>query len=225
MGAPIEIGRDEARRRAEEELAKAKYHGIPDWISDVVRRISELVDRVLSPVLGGPGAGGAGWVLLVVVLVVVVALVLIVWRVGLPRWRRRIPDAEVGLDDERAPQEYRGAADRAAAQGDWTDAIRERFRALVRELEHRTVIDPRPGRTALEAAGAAARLMPAVEPSLRTAASLFNDVMYGSVTADEGGYRTMVTADDAIRAEAARFRHPEPDGHRDLDGHREGAVS
>lgn len=211
MGAPIEIDGDEARRRAEEELAKAKYHGVPDWISDIFRRISDLFDKALSPSLGGTGGGG-NWVFLVVVLVVVAALVLIAWRVGLPRWRRRIPDAEVGLDEEQDAEEYRSAADLAAAAGDWTSAIRERFRALVRELEHRTIIDPRPGRTALEAAGVAARLMPAVHDQLRTAAGLFNDVMYGSVTADESGYRRMVAADTAVRDEASRFRHRDTEG-------------
>lgn len=209
MGAPIEIGRDEARRRAEEELAKAKYHGVPDWIADILRTLLEMINNALNPAFGTPGSGGFNWVFLVVVVLVVAGLGVIAWRVGLPRWRRRVPDAEVGLDDERAPDDYRSAADRAAAAGDWTSAVRERFRALVRELEHRTIIDPRPGRTAFEAAGVTARLMPAVDDQLRTAAGLFNDVMYGSVIADEPRYRAMVAADQAVRDEATRFRHPE----------------
>lgn len=211
MGAPIEIGRDEARRRAEDELAKAKYQGLPDWLVELWQRLQDLLQGLLRPPVQPPsGAGGFNWVFLVIVIIVVAGLALIAVRVGLPRWRPRTVDAEVETDQEVEPQQYRTDAQRAADAGDWSTAIRERFRALVRELEHRTIIDPRPGRTALEAAGTAARLLPAVEPALHTAARLFNDVMYGELTADADGYARMSEADDHVREAAVRFRHPDP---------------
>lgn len=212
MGAPIEIGRDEARRRAEDELAKAKYQGLPDWLVDLWQRLEDLLEGLVTPPDIGPSGadGGFNWVFLVIVLLVVAGLALIVWRVGLPRWRPRVTDVEVETDPEIEPQQYRTAAQRAADAGDWSSAIRERFRALVRELEHRTIIDPRPGRTALEAAGNAARLLPQAEPALHTAAQLFNDVMYGEIVADADGYARMSGADDTVRAEAERFRHHDP---------------
>jgi len=217
MGAPIEIGRDEARRRAEEELARAKYQGMPEWLADLLQRLQDLLSGLIDPpVPAAGGAAGFNWVFLVVALVVVVGLVLIVWRVGLPRWRPRTTDVEVETDPEVEPQQYRTASQRAADAGDWSGAIRERFRALVRELEHRTIIDPRPGRTALEAAGTAARLLPEVEPALHTAARLFNDVMYGELEADAEGYARMTSIDGEVREAAGQFRHHDPtDEHAD----------
>lgn len=220
MGAPIEIARDEARRRAEDELAKAKYQGLPDWLVDLWQRLEDMLEQLTSPpqIEPSPGASGFNWVFLVIVIVVLAGLALIVWRVGMPRWRPRTADVEVETDPEVEPRQYRTAAQRAADAGDWSSAIRERFRALVRELEHRTIIDPRPGRTALEAAGTAARMLPEVEPELHTAARLFNDVMYGELTADSAGYHRMSSADDQVREAATRFRHSEPDDATDDGG-------
>lgn len=211
MGAPIEIGHDEARRRAEEELAKAKYQGMPDWLNDLLQRLDELLEGITRGPSGPDGLGGSSWVLLVVVVVILAALVLIVWKVGLPRWRPKTVDAEVETDPEVAPSHYRTAAERAAAAQDWTSAIRERFRALVRELEHRTILEPRPGRTALEAAGRAARMLPSVEPQLHRAALGFNDVMYGQIQADQERYAAMVAADEDVLAAARQYRHANVD--------------
>src|SRR5699024_2289351 len=47
MGAPIEIGRDEARRRAEEELARAKYQGMPEWLADLLQRLQDLLSGLI----------------------------------------------------------------------------------------------------------------------------------------------------------------------------------
>jgi hypothetical protein len=45
-------------------------------------------------------------------------------------------------------QAHRELAEAAAGEGRWADAVRERLRAVVRELESRGALDPRPGRTA-----------------------------------------------------------------------------
>ena len=55
----------------------------------------------------------------------------------------------------------------------------ERFRAIVRELEERAVLAEQPGRTAGEAAAAAAGRLPALAAELAAAARLFDDVRYG----------------------------------------------
>lgn len=210
MGAPIEIGSDEARRRAEEELAKAKYQDMPDWLADLLQRLQDLLEGLARGPAGPSGLGGSNWVLLIVVVVILAALVVIVWKVGLPRWRPKTVDAEVETDPDVEPADYRAAAERAAAAQDWTEAIRHRFRALVRELEHRTILEPRPGRTALEAAGRAAAMMPSVEPDLHRAALGFNDVMYGQIRADRDRYQAMVAAEESVLAAARQYRHTDP---------------
>lgn len=219
MSPPIDIGRDEARRRAEEELAKAKYQGLPQWLKDLLAWLDARWDdiRELADPGGTPRAPGqVDWVYLLIVIVVVTAIVLLVWKFGLPKWRKRTRDAEVEADPDQSPEDYRSIADRAAQAQEWTVAVRERFRALVRELEERTIIDPRPARTALEAAGTSARMLPAVERDLHAAALLFNDVMYGERIADHAAYARMVEADAAVRAAADSFRHPDDDSDDEL---------
>ncbi len=208
MGAPIEIPRDEAQRRAAEELAKAKYQGTPSWWDELTERLSSWLDGLLDPWIGPqPGTPGVSNVVFVVIIaVVVIGLALIVWKVGLPRWRPRVRDAEVELDPEVGAGDYRSTADRAADEGRWTDAVRERFRALVRELEQRTILDPRPGRTALEAAGVAARQLPEVHDELRASALVFNDVMYGDRIADRSAYENLVAHETTIVDAAGRHR-------------------
>ena len=61
------------------------------------------------------------------------------------------------------------------------------MRAIVRSLEERALLDPRPGRTADEAAAEAGRALPAHADRLRAAARDFDDVTYGGRTATGTG--------------------------------------
>jgi Domain of unknown function (DUF4129) len=209
LEVPIRIGRDEAQRRAAEELAKAKYGGTPQWLSDLAERADAVVSRVVEFFLRifgdrlGTGAG-VNWGFVVVVLLLLAAVVLVVWRVGLPRWRGRRRDAEVQLDPTRAAADYRTAAEQAAAAGDWVTAVRDRFRAVVRELEVQTILDVRPARTASEAAFRASRVLPDCTDALRAGAETFNAVVYGDRAATPATYRRLVDLHDQVIAAAGR---------------------
>ncbi len=205
---PILIGRDEARRRAEQELAKAKYgSAAPDWLTRALDRASALAERfieLLARLAGGPDGAGTGinWGFLIAVGLVLAALVIVVWRIGLPRWRRRSAAGAVEADPTVQPTDYRARAESLAVAGDWRGAVRDRFRALVRELETRTVLDVRPARTALETAVGAGRHLPELADRLWAGAEEFNTVVYGDRTADEAAYRRMVALDDDVTAAA-----------------------
>jgi hypothetical protein len=205
---PILIGRDDARRRAETELAKAKYGGTPDWLSrglDRVERIAQRLLDLLDRLASGPSAGGGvNWGFLLAVTVLLAAIVLVVWRVGLPRWRKRGQPGGVEADPTVEAMDYRSRAETEAAAGDWRAAVRDRFRGLVRELETRTVLDVRPARTALEAAVGAGRQLPALAGSLVSGAEEFNAVVYGDRQADMAAYRRMVELDQAVTAAVDR---------------------
>jgi hypothetical protein len=108
----------------------------------------------------------------------------------------------------RSAAEHRAAADAAAAQGDWAEAVRERLRAVVRDLEERGLLDVRPGRTADEAAVLGGQVLPDVAADLRTAARVFDDVWYGGRTATADSDAQLRAVDDAVRA--ARPRQPVP---------------
>lgn len=206
LDIPIRLGRDEAAQRAAEELAKAKYGGVPDWLVRLGERSDRFLTKVLDLIFGnqlGRGTGGGispGFVIVTVTLLAVLAL--LIWRVGLPRWRARRPEPSLELDATRAPADYRGQAEAYAAAGDWAAATRDRFRALVRELEVRTILDVRPARTASEAAYAASRALPDHAEALRVGAELFNAVVYGDRVADATAYAAMSTLDVTVTAAA-----------------------
>lgn len=209
LDVPVALDRDEARRRAVEELSKAKYGGTPDWVVDVANWIGDRLVTLIELYLrftqgaGGQGSGvSPGFV--IVVLVLLAAIALVVWKVGLPRWRRTRRDATVEIDPTAAADDYRDLAQRHAEAGDWRSAVRDRFRGLVRDLEVRTVIDVRPARTAFEAAGSAARTLPDAQGPLLVGAELFSAVLYGDHPADPNAYARMVAVDDAVVAVADR---------------------
>lgn len=209
LEVPVRIGRDEAQRRAAEELAKAKYGGTPQWLIDLADRADSVVQRLVelfARFFGGPTAGGGGvsWGFVIAVLILLAAVALVVWRVGLPRWRGRRRDAEVELDPTRAAQDYRSRSEEHAAAGDWAAAVRDRFRAVVRELEVATILDVRPARTAWEAAYRASRALPGCADALREGAETFNAVIYGDRPATEAAYRQLVALDEQVSAAAGR---------------------
>ncbi|WP_152364683.1 DUF4129 domain-containing protein [Microlunatus speluncae] len=211
LDVPVELGREEARRRVLEELAKTKYEGeLPPWLQDLMNRLQDLLIEIVRFVLGlgspaGAAGGGINIGFVIMVAVIVIGIGLLVWKVGLPRWRRsRIRDADVELDADLAPADYRTAAERFAAAGDWRAAVRDRFRAVVKELEIVTILDPRPARTAFEASTLAGRALPEQASVLRAGAEVFSAVMYGDRAADGSTYRQLVELDRQVTAAAER---------------------
>jgi hypothetical protein len=120
------------------------------------------------------------------------------WRLRRPRWRwpwRRKRDAgtpepvATPARDDELPDlpaaAFVSLADRLAAQGRYAEAVRERLRAMVRELVDRRVVEHRPGWTVTELAGAAGRIRPAIDAPLREAGGVFSDLWYGQRPATE----------------------------------------
>jgi Domain of unknown function (DUF4129) len=206
LEVPVRIGRDEARRRAVEELAKAKYGGTPEWLVELAQFVDRwtgrIVDLITRIVTQPDPAAGVNWGFLVAVVVLLAAIALVVWRVGLPRWRTRRPDGAVAADSTRPATDYRVLAEQYAGQADWSAAVRDRFRAVVRELETQAVLDVRPARTAWEAAYRAATVLPSCRQALQFGAESFNAVVYGDRPADATAYRQMVALDEQVTAAA-----------------------
>ncbi|GCD21670.1 DUF4129 domain-containing protein [Cellulomonas algicola] len=194
---PVQPDAETAREWARDELARPEYHRQPSLLQRVLEWLREQLDSV--PSLGLPDG-----VALTVAVVAGVALVLgVLWFVGpvrRSRTRARTGAVVLSVDDRRTAEQLRAAADAAAAAGDWHLAVLERFRAVVRGLEERTVLDERPGRTAHEAVSAAAQRLPGLVADLRTAGDLFDDVAYGDVRADADDDRRLRELDRRVRA-------------------------
>jgi Domain of unknown function (DUF4129) len=202
LSVPVDVGRQEAADAARSELAKNVYaQDRPSLTQRILTWVADQIARALDALASNtPGR----WVGLVVIALVVVGVIALVrWRSG-PMRRTASAEVPMFVGRLRSAAEYRSAADAAAARADWDEAVRQRFRAVVRSLEERDVLEPRPGRTADEAAAQAARAIPACAVELRAAARSFDDVAYGARTRDQA-------ADEALRALDSQLARTRPE--------------
>ncbi|WP_330277453.1 DUF4129 domain-containing protein [Lentzea sp. NBC_00516] len=192
---PVDLGRDEAREAAARELSDPAY--VSDDPNPLQRAIEWILDR-LGELFAG--AGGMSGLTAIVIIVAVVVLIVIVIRLRVGRTGRVLRSgAKVFGSTVMTAAEHRAAAEKAAAAGDLAEAVRERFRAVVRELEQRGVLDARAGRTVDEVAFEAGQALPALAVDLRGAAMQFDDVWYGGRTATAEGYQALVSVDGKVR--------------------------
>jgi len=184
-----------AQKWAADELANPVYHRSENLLVRLLRWLQHLFE-------GLPSLGvSPGFAALIVVGVLAVVVVVALWVAG-PVRRSRAAARErpvLGHDDRRTAARLRTAADAAAAGGDWSLAVAERFRAVVRDLEERAVLDERPGRTALEVSASAGRVLPGAASALDDGALLFDDVVYGERPAGPADDAAMRAVDQVTR--------------------------
>jgi hypothetical protein len=205
LALPVgELSREAAREAARTELSRPEYADAqpPLLVRLAGRAVTFVLDLLDRAAAGAPG-GRLGVVLLVLLLAAAVAVVLS--RVG-PLARRTAPPPVFAAGRERSADEHRAAAQDAALQERWADAVRERLRAVVRDLEARGVLDPRPGRTAGEVARDGGAALPAVAAELRQAAATFDEVWYGGRPADASSYAALVAVDEHVSRTALEVR-------------------
>jgi hypothetical protein len=195
---PVELGRAAAREAAQAELARAAYREARPSLTERVvgylyDRLAQLLDR-LAEVSPGGHVG-----LLAVVLLVVAAVVAVRLRVG-PLGRAAGTERALFVGGPRSADEHRAAAEAHTASGEWALAVRERLRAVVRSLEERALLEPRPGRTADEAAREAGVALPECAEVLLAAARLFDEVWYGGRPAGPDADRLLRELDRRVAA-------------------------
>ncbi len=198
---PPPVGRDQARELARRELQKQIYHrDEPSFLDRLMRRINDWLHSVLDRAPGNHSGGGTSWAALVVLIGLLVLIAAVIW------WRtgsmRRNPGERGGLLDDAhtTARDHRATAEHHAAAGDWPEAIRERLRAIARDLEERVIVEPRPGRTADELAIEAGATLPDHAEELAAGVRIFDDVWYGGRTGDAEGYRRLTELDERLRS-------------------------
>src|SRR5262245_32723122 len=196
---PIEVDPDTAREAAANELADPAYQAAEP---SVVDRVLTWIGRRLVDLLSALG-GGSGPVGLLVLVALGIAVYAVI-RVRVGRIARQHRKTVFPAGRPRGADDYRRAADEALARGDLNAAVRERFRAIVRELETRGGLNEQSGRTVDECAAQAGRRLPDHACELRGAATLFDDVVYGGRAATEAAYRNLTDLDTGLRTVAAR---------------------
>ncbi|GAA4205982.1 DUF4129 domain-containing protein [Streptosporangium oxazolinicum] len=197
LTSPIDIEREEARRQAIQELLRPEYAK-----ESLVDRLWRNVNRFLGDLLDQESVGAVGSLaaraaLLVIVIAIVVALLLVARRTARGGTART---GGIFGEHRRTAAEHREAAERLAAEARWAEAVRERLRAVARDLEDRVIIDYTPGRTAGELAAEAGRALPALAGELAAAARVFDDVTYGEVPGTPEAYGIMRDLDEHLRA-------------------------
>ncbi|MGW4637826.1 DUF4129 domain-containing protein [Sphaerisporangium sp. NPDC004334] len=192
-----DIGRDEARRRAVEELVKPEYQQ-ESLVERAFRLFQEFIDGLFDSAPGGVPGGVLA--LLAVLLVVVALAALLLWQARRATGARRAAAEGLFGPKARTAEEHRAEAERLAGESRWAEAVQERLRAIARDLEDRAIVAPQAGRTADELAAEAGRELPALAPALAAAARLFDDVTYGQAPGTPEGYRSVAELDAGVAA-------------------------
>ncbi|MEW1692451.1 DUF4129 domain-containing protein [Streptomyces sp. NPDC091265] len=205
-GIPVDTSRVPAREAARHELSKPMYHeNDPNPLQRALDHLWTWIGDLLSSASGAAPGGPVG--LVVLALIVIALFAALRWRLGSPQRSPKSPADPLFENGPRNAAQHRTAAETHAAAGRWNEAVQERMRALVRSLEERALLDPRPGRTADEAAAEAGHPLPAHAARLQAAARQFDDVAYGGRTADRQAYQSMLALD--LELESAK---PQLDG-------------
>jgi hypothetical protein len=179
-------------------LSKGIYHrGEPGPVTRAFETVIDWIDRFLDRLAAGAPGGSLGALVLLAIVLVVAGVVL--WWTGPIRRGARIRQPHVELSGDVGTDEHRRRADEHATAGRFAEAVRERMRAIVRELETRGVLDPRPGRTADEVAREAGAAVPTIAGDLRAAAVTFDEIWYGGRPATPQADALMRQTDDRVR--------------------------
>ena len=192
----IDIDRDAAHQAAQNELGQTDlFQGsaaqqLDDWINDMLYRLLETTSKI-------PG----GWFTATVLLVLLAVAVAVAIHVARRTMRtKRGGDYQLFETAQLTAAQHRATAERYAAEGNWTAAIRHRLRAVARQLEETGVLNPAPGRTANELARDAGAVLPHLAVELSQAATAFNDVTYGERPGTQAAYQMIADLDDHLRS-------------------------
>jgi Domain of unknown function (DUF4129) len=208
----IDIDHDAAHQAAQRELDKPIYpkgsltQRVHEWIHDLLFRLIEKGSSL-------PG----GWFTLSVLFTLLIVAIVIAIRVARRTLRtHRGGDYQLFDTGQLSADQHRATAERFAAEGNWTAAIRHRLRAVARGLEETRILDPAPGRTANELARDAGARIPHLASELSQAATAFNDVTYGERPGTPTAYQMIVDLDDHLRFRSTASR-PGPDQPATVD--------
>ncbi len=197
LDVPVDPDAETARRWAEAELADPIYHQGQSLLERVIEWLLELISDARTAALNVDVRTAS---LLLAGVLVVAAAVVLAYTGPVRRARRSRASTEVFEDDARTAAQMRASADAFAAAGHWSEAVLDRFRAILRSLEERAVLDERPGWTADEAAASAGGALPGCAADLRRASRLFDDIRYGDRRGRSDDDAWLRGVDDAVRA-------------------------
>lgn len=176
----------EVRDKAHEILSRSEF----SRHESILQRILNWIGDLFSHITFGAGSG-SGFVGNLIGLALVAGALYLLVRLALALSRRtRKPktdaDSELTIELEagRAAADWRAEAERFEAAGQWREAMRARYRELVRSLIEEGVLDDVPGRTTGEFRSEFATARPTRAPAFGALTDLFESVWYGGRDTD-----------------------------------------
>lgn len=173
---------DEARRRADEILSQPEYQPPEPSVFD---RFFDWLSERFGDLISGVGEGASNTVVAVLILAVLIGAVAFVVVRTMRRTGRvgqlASPGVTVEVEPRRSRHEWEELALRHEAAGEWRDALRCRYRALVVGCIDRGWLRDIPGRTAGEFRRELATTAPDAAGPFADASDLFERAWYGSL--------------------------------------------
>jgi hypothetical protein len=177
------------RRRADEILGRPEFERHRSLLDRILEWIGDQLSRFSFGVGGGPGFVGnlLGFLFLAGAIFLLVLFVRSIRRMPKPE----TPDEELSVEEEarRSAADWRSDAERFEAEQRWREAIRARYRELVRTLVDERVLVDVPGRTTGEYNHELAGARPAAAAAFDELTALFESVWYGGQLATEDDYQ------------------------------------
>lgn len=207
--APPLVDPDDARSRIREELAESQYDDSEGFVAWLLRVIEEWLISVADGI-DGSSAAQAG-IAVALALALVAAAVAVLRRTGLVR-RGATLSVEAALDAQPvlSAGELREAARTAITAGRLDDATVLALRALVRDLEMRTLLDVTAGMTAHEASAAASRSFPELSGRLQLGADAFDTAAYSHRSTTSKQAEDLLRLTEYIAESTPDLSAPEP---------------
>ncbi|MFM7063402.1 MAG: DUF4129 domain-containing protein [Actinomycetes bacterium] len=197
-----QAGGDDVPAEVRRIMSRPAYRYEPSLLERVGRQLGEWLQRLLERLdLPGVGAGqfggGAGtvvaWVLIVLAVLLAVAAVV---QAARRRLQRETPDATPSttteVEHERRAADWADEALRMERDGRFKDAVRARYRELVRTLVDRDQLPDVPGLTTGELRRALAGTTPQASAAFDRACTTFELAWYAELPVgveDLGGLR------------------------------------
>jgi hypothetical protein len=177
---------EQVRQQAKEILGRPEFSHHESLVQRILGWIGDQLSRFTFGIGGGPGFVGNLVSLIVLALIVVLLVVLV--RTFVRRTRVEHPepadDLSIELEEGRTSDDWRAQAERFEAAAQWREAMRARYRELVRALIEDGVLTDIPGRTTGEFRSEFRAAHPAGAASFDALTDLFEGVWYGGVATD-----------------------------------------
>jgi hypothetical protein len=174
----------EVHRAVEEVLSRPEFRPAARPLLD---RIWTWVLARLGELLASLSATTAGSVIGVALFVaILVVLVLLATRFARTMSRGPEVDAAIVSAPRRTAAEWRTEAEAHERAGEWRQAVRCRYRALVADLSSRGIVEEAPGRTSGEYRGEVDRNLPGGAEAFAGATEVFDRAWYGRRPTAEG---------------------------------------